>query len=279
MAWTAGDRMRVTTDDGVGLVATDTGSGPVLLLVHGFGGAKEDFADHVDALAARYRVITFDHRGHGESDAPGDVGAYSLDRLAADVLCVADAVGADQFALLGHSMGGMVARRLVLARPERISSLVLMDTSSGPVHGLDPALIDVAAQIALEDGKDVLKGLLDAAATLDTPAYYRTLEERPGYEEFSQRKWAALSEVMWAAMARDMAYQPDQLALLTEILIPTLVIVGEQDAPFLEDSRRMAATIPGAELVVVADAGHSPQFENPGAWYAALDGFLARERV
>ena len=73
--------MRVTMDDGVALEVTDSGSGPALLLVHGFGGAKEDFADHVDALASPYRVVTFDLRGHGESDCPSDIDAYSLDRM------------------------------------------------------------------------------------------------------------------------------------------------------------------------------------------------------
>jgi pimeloyl-ACP methyl ester carboxylesterase len=266
--------MRVMTDDGVGLVVVEAGAGPPLLLVHGFGGAKEDFADHMDALGAHHRVVAFDHRGHGESDAPDDVAAYSLDRLAADVLCVADGLGIGDFTLLGHSMGGMAVRRTVLAHPDRIDALVLMDTCHGPVRGLDPALIDVAAQIALEDGKDVLKPLLDAAGTLDTPAYYRMLEQHTDYERYSQYKWDSLSAVMWAAMAREIARQPDQLDRLVEVSCPTLVIVGDQDAPFLADSERMAVTIPGAELVVVPDAGHSPQFENPTVWFAALSTFL-----
>ncbi len=237
--------MRVTMDDGVALEVTETGSGPALLLVHGFGGAKEDFADHVDALAARQRVITFDHRGHGESDAPSDVAAYSLDRMAADVLGVADALDAETFRLLGYSMGGMVSRR-----------------------------VDMAAEIALADGLDALKPMLDDARTLETPAHERLLAERPGFQEFEERKWAALSEVMWAAMAREMVHQPDQSALLAEVRCPTLVIVGDQDQTFVEASHRMATTIPGAELVVVRDAGHSPQFENPSVWFAALERFL-----
>jgi 3-oxoadipate enol-lactonase len=267
--------MRVRMDDGVALEVTDTGSGPALLLVHGFGGAKEDFADHVDALAARHRVVTFDHRGHGESDDPPDVGAYSLDRMATDVLGVADALGIDGFRLLGHSMGGMVARRFVLAHPARVDALVLMDTSPGPVPGIDPQLADLAAQIALDDGKDVLRPMLDAAGTLETPAYLRLLEERPGYREFEDYKWAALSGVMWAAMAREIVRQPNQLALLAEVRCPTFVIVGAEDESFVEPSRQMAAVIPDAELVVVPDAGHSPQFENPRLWFDALEGFLA----
>jgi pimeloyl-ACP methyl ester carboxylesterase len=149
-----------------------------------------------------------------------------------------------------------------------------MDTSPGPVPGLDPDLVDFAAGIALAEGKDVLKPMLDAAATLETPAYVRLLAERPGFEEFELRKWDALSGVMWATMAREMAHQPDQLALLAGVLCPTLVIVGEEDASFVDPSRDMAATIPGAELVVVPDAGHSPQFENPFPWFEAVDGFL-----
>jgi 3-oxoadipate enol-lactonase len=267
--------MRVTMDDGVALAVTAAGSGPALLLVHGFGGAKEDFADHIHALAERHRVVTFDHRGHGESDGPPELDAYSLDRMAADVVGVADALGIDSFRLLGHSMGGMVARRVELAHPGRIDALVLMDTSPGPVPGVDPELVEEAATVAVEEGKDVLKPLLDAAATLETPAYQRLLAERPGYQEFEDRKWSTLSIVMWAAMARDMARQPDQLPLLANVRCPTLVIVGEEDKPFVEASRRMAATIPDAQLVVVPDAGHSPQFENPRAWLEAVEGFLA----
>lgn len=266
--------MRVTTDDGVGLEVRVRGTGPGFVLVHGYGGVKEDFDDHVDALAHRGQVVTFDLRGHGDSDAPTDVAAYSLDRLADDVRVVADACDLDSFRLLGHSMGGMVARRLVLGTPDRIEALVLMDTSPGPVDGLDPALLDYAADYALAEGKAALKQLLDDAATLDTPAYLKLLEERPGYREFQDAKWDSMSVVMWAAMGRAIAHQPDQLSQLGSVTCPTLVIVGEQDAPFLQASRNMAAEIPGAELAVIPRAGHSPQFENAHEWLAVLTRFL-----
>jgi 3-oxoadipate enol-lactonase len=269
-----GGGMRVVTDDGVGLEAVEQGSGPTLVLVHGFGGAKEDFADQVDALASRNHVVTFDHRGHGESDAPTDAASYSLNRLALDTMAVADAVGAEQFLLLGHSMGGMVARRLVLAHPQRVEALVLMDTSPGPVPGLDGELVELAAEVALTQGMTELKRLMDAFQPLATPAYERLMEERPGYQEFNDRKWAALSAVMWATLGREIRDQPDELAALGAVNRPTLVIVGAQDEPFVGVSRDMAETIPGAELVVIPDAGHSPQFENPAAWLRALERFL-----
>lgn len=267
--------MRVTTGDGVALEVGIEGTGPGLVLVHGFGGAKEDFADHVALLAADHTVVTFDHRGHGASDKPEALDAYSLARLEADVLEVADALGLDTFRLLGHSMGGMVARRVALAAGSRIEALVLMDTSPGPVPSLDPALIEAAAEVGLRDGKDALKALLDSVGALETPAYHRALEERPGYREYCDRKWADLSVVMWAAMASALARQPDDSEALASLTCPVLVIVGDQDAPFLDVSHAMARTIPGAELAVIPDAGHSPQVENPDAWILALSGFLA----
>ena len=78
--------MRVTVDDGVELAVEVLGDGPPFVMIHGFTGAKEDFADDAPRLAEHHRVVLFDHRGHGESDKPDDAAAYSLDRLAADTL-------------------------------------------------------------------------------------------------------------------------------------------------------------------------------------------------
>jgi pimeloyl-ACP methyl ester carboxylesterase len=268
--------MRVTVDDGVGLATVVAGApeAPGLLLVHGFGGAKEDFADHLDALARDHRVVAFDHRGHGESDAPDDAAAYSLDRLAADTLAVADATGLRDLRLLGHSMGGMVTRRVVLTRPERLAALVLMDTSAGPPPGLDPELVAFGAEIVRTDGMGELKRVQDELDPLGSPSYRRILAERPGFREYTERKWAALSPAMWMQLAVEIVQQPDQLAELAGVELPTLVIVGDEDATFLEPCRQLAATIPRADLAVIPTAGHSPQFENPPAWFDALHHFL-----
>jgi 3-oxoadipate enol-lactonase len=267
--------VRITTDDGIELEAEVAGAGPGLLLVHGFGGAKEDFADHAPGLAEEHRVVVFDHRGHGASDAPADAAAYSFDRLVADTIGVADATGLERFRLLGHSMGGMVARRVALQHGDRVEALILMDTAPGPIPSFDAELMEVAAEIARTQGKAALKELLDAAAPLNNAAYERVLLERPGYQQFQDRKWDALSEVMWAALVVAIARQADDLPELARITCPVLVVVGELDEPFLAPSRAMAEAIPDAELVVIADAGHSPQFENPEAWVAVIREFLA----
>jgi 3-oxoadipate enol-lactonase len=267
--------MRITTSDGVGLAVEVAGTGPGLLLVHGFGGAKEDFSDHVPALAREHTVVIFDHRGHGASDKPTDRDAYSIDRLASDILEVADACGLDRFRLLGHSMGGMVGRQVPLRAPDRVEALIMMDTTAGPIPGFDPSLMDMAAEVAFTRGKDALKELLDMVPVLDTPAYQRTLTDRPGYREFTEKKWDDLSEIMWGAMAVAMAYQPDDLdALATSVQCPTFVICGSQDEPMLGPCRAIADAVAGAQLAIIPDAGHSPQFENPPAWLDALARFL-----
>ena len=137
------------------------------MLVHGFGGAKEDFADHVPELARDHTVVVFDHRGHGESDKPDDLAAYSFDRLVADTLAVADAVGLDRFRLLGHSMGGMVARRVVLQHPERVEALILMDTAPGPIE-----LRSRADGVRRADGAERGQGRAESAARRDRPAQH-----------------------------------------------------------------------------------------------------------
>jgi pimeloyl-ACP methyl ester carboxylesterase len=134
--------------------------------------------------------------------------------------------------------------------------------------------VDAGIEIARTEGMAVLKAVQDEMDPLGTPAYRRVLAERPGYREFCDRKWEALSREMWMALAAELVRQPDQLDALRTITCPTLVLVGEQDTTFVAPSRAMAAAIPGARLVVIADAGHSPQVENPSAWFDAVDGFV-----
>src|SRR5207247_11255374 len=106
------------------------------------------------------------------------------------------------------------------------------------------------------------------------PSARRLRRERPGWDEFERRKCLASSGDMWAAMAPEMVHQQDRLDRLTALPMPVLVLVGEQDGPFVGPSQRIAKVVPGARLVVIPDAGHSPQFENPDAWWAALVDFL-----
>jgi pimeloyl-ACP methyl ester carboxylesterase len=255
-------------EDGVG--------GSPLLLVHGFTGAKEDFAAEVERLAGLgYHVVAPDHRGHGSSDKPEDEAAYGFETFAADMVALAGKLDWQTFDLLGHSMGGMVVQYLALSHPHRVTRLILMDTHHGPVGGLDGDLIALGVEVARTQGLDIIRQILKMGQDpLTNPAYFRMLEERPGYEEWSDAKFLACSPAMYAAMLPRFHDSPDRLHTLAEVACPTLVLVGELDAPFVAASHRMAEMIPDARLVVLPDGGHCPQFEATDAWRDAVDAFL-----
>jgi pimeloyl-ACP methyl ester carboxylesterase len=254
--------------------------GRPLLLVHGFGGAKEDFADHIDALAGRgWHVVAPDLRGHGEATKPPSLDDYSFDIFVEDVVGLADDLGWGRFTLLGHSMGGMVAQVLALTYRHRLDGLILMDTSHGPLPHVDPDLIALGRQVALEEGMETLHQLTKEHAGADplaNEAHERLLRERPGYQEFCDRKFLSSSVHMWAAMIENLFAQEDRLDLLPALDMPTLVVVGELDSGMLGVSKAMADAIPGADYAVIPDAGHSPQFENPDEWWRVITAFLDR---
>jgi pimeloyl-ACP methyl ester carboxylesterase len=253
------------------------GGRPVLLL-HGFTADKDEVAGVLEPLAARgWHAVAPDLRGHGRSDHPTDPEAYGFEVLAADALALADVLGWDRFALVGHSMGGAVAQVVALEAPARLTALVLASTFHGPVQGISMDLVELGRWVVRETG---MTGLADALAArrADNPdsvaAFERMQEARPGYAEQSRARLEATSPDMWMAMAPRFVDQPDRLERLAGLSVPTAVIVGALDSTMLDDSVRMAGTIPGARLTVIPDAGHVPQVETPEAWWAALSGFL-----
>jgi len=250
---------RTVTVEGLDLVVAESGvGGRPLLLLHGFTGAKEDLTEWLDPLAARgWHAVAPDHRGHGRSAQPELEEAYSFSILAADALGLADALGWERFALLGHSMGGMVAQIMATTAPQRLTGLVLMDTGHGPVEGLDPELAAAAVAIVRQRGMGALAELMAThASPLETPAHRRLVADRPGYAEFGDRKLRASSPHLYAALTAQFLDSPDRLDALRALppALPTLVMVGEQDGPFIGPSQRMAAAVPGAVLTVIADA-------------------------
>ena len=256
-------------------VAESGRGGHPLLLLHGFTGAKEDFTPWLDALAASgFHAVAPDHRGHGASDKPDDEAAYSFDVFAGDTLALADVLGFEHFHLIGHSMGGMIAQHVVLAAHDRVESLVLMDTGHGTVE-MDPELVSWGLDLVRAEGMDALADVLvSIEGPLYTEAYQRLIDSDPEHEAYGERKLRASSGAMYAAMGSALVADHDRLDAVASFAMPTLVVVGDEDAPFIGPSERLAAAIPSAQLHVVPRAGHSPQFENPPAWEKAVFGFL-----
>jgi 3-oxoadipate enol-lactonase len=195
-----------------------------------------------------------------------------MDALTSDLLGVVDDLGIDRFHLLGHSLGGIVSMRFAIAHPGRVRSLILMDTAGA-------SIIDDAATQMFEAGiemvrADGLMSLYDLAA----PA----LGDGPRGDELRARvraKFAEMDPAAFVALGHELLTYGSLLDALSTLDVPTTVIVGQDDVGLRSGCETLAATVPGAELVVIAGAGHSPQEDDPAAWLAAVRSHLARARV
>jgi pimeloyl-ACP methyl ester carboxylesterase len=260
--------MLITVGD-VDLAVERHGTGDPFVLLHGFTGAASDWAGVVDQLATLREVITVEHRGHGDSTNTGDAATYTFDQLVRDFAGVADALALERFDLLGHSMGGIVAMRYALGHQERLRSLVLMDTGAaaspeGPSHAFMRAGFDLARQ-----------GGMDAV--------YETIARFMGEGEEGDRaradlkdKYGRMDPVAFTTLGEELLVHPSVLDRLAGLRVPTTVLVGEADQGLRPEADALAATIPGAVLVVIPDAAHSPQVENREAWLEAVIAHLHR---
>lgn len=251
--------------------------GRPILLVHGLTGGKVDFAEWLQPLADQgWHAVAPDVRGHGETGGPRDVGAYTPDLVCADLLALADDLGWESFMVLGHSLGGVFVQHLAIEHVERLDGLILMDTAHGPVDWIPSDLFEIGVAIALSDG---MAALSDAIAAIAPPPsqsdVQRALRERrPELVQEDRAKFVATVPEMFAAGASLLAAGPDRLERLAQLRLVTLVLVGELDEPFIDQSRRLAETIPDATLVIIDGAGHSPQRDTPDAWWRAVSDFL-----
>lgn len=261
---------------GVTLVYEDHGSGDrPLVLVHGFTGSRDDFADVVPDLADLGRLVLVDQRGHGGSSNPGS--GYSFAQLVDDLHAFFDAAGIARADLLGHSLGGMVALRFALAHPERVASLILMDTGARAAPPIDPAL---ERTIAIVRAKGMVR-IADRHGTLPLVGEARDIAASEGEERYRERaraKLLALDPEAFASLAPMLSDHAPITARLGEIRCPTTVIVGEHDLPFVPMSEELARGIAGATLVTIPGAGHSPQKSGRAAWVAAVRTHVARVR-
>jgi len=243
--------------DGVRIFYEAAGEGPPVLLSHGYSATSRMWRGQVEALAPRYRIITWDMRGHGQSDSPDDPALYSEAATVGDMAAILDALGIDTAVIGGLSLGGYMSLAFHLAHPGRVRALMLFDTGPGYRN---PAGREVWNRTAEARAVAFETRGLDA---LGSGAEVRIAQHRSA-------KGLALA-------ARGMLAQFDSRVIesLEGIRVPTLVLVGEKDEPFLGATDYMAAKIPGAQKVVIPGAGHAANIDNPAAFNAAVEAFLA----
>jgi len=254
--------------------------GRAFVLVHGFTGSRDDFREQMAPLAEHGRTLALDQRGHGGTTNSGKHELYTLDTLVADLAGAFDALGLERADLLGHSLGGAVVLRFALAHPERVASLVLMDTSANTFRGrFSESMRAGIAAFAREHGMVALarrnRELL--AASDAVPPSMKALVERMGPDVFWQRierKHEQMDPVAWDALSAEMGKVEPVVARLGEIRSPTTIVVGAEDLAFLKPSDELEQGIRGARRVTIPDAVHSPQLENAPAWLAAIRAHL-----
>jgi pimeloyl-ACP methyl ester carboxylesterase len=248
-------------------------SGVPLVLLHGFTGGRVDFADVIDELSNDRRVVAWDRR-HAGSTNTGHPATNPFDHLAADAAALVDELALDRFDLLGHSMGGIVAMRYVLHHPSRVRSLILMGTSATPITAIPKEWVERTVAMGRADGMaavgEMIVGFASNNPTLPEASRDRILDRL-------REKHASMDVEAFEALAGELHDYPPLLdRLRDELRIPVTVIVGEHDVPLRPAADALADAIPSAVLVVICDAAHSPQEENPEAWIAAVQAHLAR---
>ena len=238
----------------------EAGQGPTLMLIHGLGGSAEAWRDDINLLAPSYRVIALDLPGFGKSDKPK--ADYSVEYQAGVVREVIGALGAGKVALAGSSLGGWISALVALENPDAVSHLILVDSAglrseaSQPATPLNPSTREeqkALLQALFADKSKVTEGLVDAQW-----AYRRDVR--------------STVEATIKSLGVNAPFLDDRLK---DIRVPTLIIWGKQDALVpLEAAERFDKGIRGSKLIVIDNAGHLPQIEQPKAFARAVKGFV-----
>ncbi|MFE1439307.1 alpha/beta fold hydrolase [Streptomyces sp. NPDC058739] len=249
----------------------------VALLLPGFTGSKEDFNLLHEPLAARgYRTVAVDGRGQFESGGPDDESAYAQQELALDVLAQAAALdGGDPLHLLGHSLGGQIARAAVLLDHSPFASLTLM--ASGPAR-ISPSqqervrlLHDALAVMTMAEVWEAIQAM-GAPEDVGGPAV------GTGSTDHLRRRWLGHTPAQLLATGRQLCTEPDRVDELAALPLPFHVLSGDVDdtwpVPLLDE---MAVRL-AARRTVVADADHSPNVDRPLPTAEALAAFWDSEQ-
>jgi 3-oxoadipate enol-lactonase len=256
--------------NGIRIRAEVRGTGPWLVMSHSLACSHAMWDAQIERYSAQFRVLAFDTRGHGGTDAPA--GPYTLDQLADDLQALLDAAGIDRCHYVGLSMGGMIGMTHALKYPGRLQTLALCDTSSRIPAEARPvwqSRIDLATQQGMEP--------------LVTPTLERWFTE--GFRKGSPEAVARVAGMIRATPVAGyvgccQAIAPlDITDRLGAIGVPTLVLVGDRDVGTpVEASRAIHQAIAGSHLGVIPSASHLSNIEQPEVFDFLLGRFLAAHR-
>lgn len=242
---------------GVNLYYEVHGEGPAILLSHGYSATCEMWREQVNALSGSHKVIVWDMRGHGQSDSPDDQSEYSHDKSVGDMAALLDVVGTESAVIGGLSLGGFMSLAFHLAYPQRVRALIIIDT--GPGFKSDDARERWNANANEILGKLEGEGLSYLSSAT---------------KERSTSSHKSVHGLIRAAFGMLVQKDSRVISSLPNIKVPTLIVVGENDVPFHNAAQYMAEKIPNARKIVIPDAGHAVNIDQPVRFNQAVCDFL-----
>ncbi len=260
-------RVAATDDGNVGY--RELGSGPPLLLIMGLGGTMDNWSSSfVDALAADHKVVVFDNAGVGKTAAISS--PLTITGMAGQTSALISALHLGRTAVLGWSMGGMIAQALAVLDPSQVGKLVLAATQAGTGKAVPPSAA-AAAAAASDDPSVVLSVLFPSSASATARLYAFSVLRYPGYyAETPQVKTAQGTAILKWFAGSDAAGRK-----VGSLKVPTLVADGSEDAldPVGND-KQLAGLIKGAQLALYSGAGHAFWFQDESEFVARVGTFL-----
>ena len=264
--------MTIANINGVNLSYEVTGQGEAVVFLHGMTGSTQDWANQIPALSPKYMVVALNHRGHSQSAAPLKEEEYSVPIFANDVFCLLTRLNVQKCCLVGHSLGGFIALEFALAHQGMLTTLVLVDTSSGEF-----ARAPNYNQMRQKLGELARSQGMEAAFEYNlanNPMMRERFQQYPELKEISRRKMLMTSVDGYIYISKAIEKWAPVTPRLSEIKVPTLIYWGDEDLGFTEAVQVLKMGITDSELITVNGVGHSPHEEAPNVFNETLLKFL-----
>lgn len=246
----------------------ELGSGPALLLIMGAGASMDGWPPgFVDALAARHEVVVFDNAGVGRTSAVAAPASLSVTAMADQTSALISALGLRRPAVLGWSMGGMIAQALAVSHPAQVSRLILASTAVGTGKAVP---LPPFATVPSVNSEQLVAQLFPKNQAAAASAYLNASQQYPGSYGVS----AATFHSQYLAAEGWLAGQDAAGHLAGDIRVPTLVAAGTLDQFIVAaNARQLASSVPGAKLLLFDDAGHAFLFQDAARFTRAVETF------
>jgi pimeloyl-ACP methyl ester carboxylesterase len=266
----------LTTDDNVKLYYEEVGSGIPIVFVHEFAGDARAYEMQMRYFGQRYRCLAFNARGYPPSDVPEDATRYSQERARDDIRAVLDALTIDKAHVVGLSMGGFAALHFGFTYPDRARSLVIAGCGYGAAPDKRAQFAAEAEAVAKQFEQVGMAKAAEAYALGPTRVQFQNKDPR-GWREFSDQLAEHSTEGSARTMRGVQARRPSLFDLIDKmqtITAPTLIMTGDEDWPCLEPALLMKRSISTAALVVMPNAGHTINLEDPIAFNRHIADFF-----